>query len=376
MVKRHLHFVQAIDPARGGGLGQAALSLHRAFLELQVPSTLATTRRRGELPPTGESLYCFARHGVDKFFWSPAMRRQSTSLVATADIVHGHGFYVYPNWLLGRETARQGKPLVYHVHGIFEPWILGRSRWKKRAARTLFEDGNFEYAAAWRALTEREAEQIRNLGIKAPIIVVPNGIDPAEFSDPDLGVLPRGLPDDPFVLFLGRLHPNKGLDLLLSAWGQTDAPSRGWRLVIAGPDEVGWKHELVARSEELAAGSVLFLPAVYGPSKVALLNRADALVLPSRSEGFALTPLEALASGTPVVVSDRANLTLPESPHIGWLTGIAPEELAATLEEVTRATPADLAALGETGRRWVASEYSLSATARAFLDQLGQVLGL
>ena len=94
------------------------------------------------------------------------------------------GFYVGTNLILGGEARRQGKPLVYHAHGFFEPWILNRSRWKKQLAHWLFENANFRQVKLWRALTSKEASQIRAQGIKAPVVIVPNGLDLDDYSRP------------------------------------------------------------------------------------------------------------------------------------------------------------------------------------------------
>src|SRR5690606_20451436 len=89
---------------------------------------------------------------------------------------------VSTNWILGRAARRLGKAMVMHPHGMFEPWILQRSRGKKRIANFLFEDANFRQARLWRALTSQEADQIRARGITAPIVIAPNGVDPAPFD--------------------------------------------------------------------------------------------------------------------------------------------------------------------------------------------------
>ncbi len=128
----------------------------------------------------------FRRIKPDYLYYAPELRQRVRVLVAGADVLHGHGFYVGTNYLFGRDARRQARPLVYHAHGIFEPFILRRSRWKKRLVHWLFEDANFRHARLWRALTAREADQIRATGVSGPIAVVPVGVDPAAFEVPYL----------------------------------------------------------------------------------------------------------------------------------------------------------------------------------------------
>src|SRR5262249_26224498 len=132
-----------------------------------------------------EKVFEFRRFGPDKLFYAPALGQRVKELVSAAEVVHGHGMYVGTNWLLGREARRQYRCLVYHVHGMFEPYILARSRWKKRLVHWLFENANFRSVRLWRALTEKEADQIRQCGIQAPIVVVPNGVNLADYPAPN-----------------------------------------------------------------------------------------------------------------------------------------------------------------------------------------------
>ena len=124
----------------------------------------------------GGGIIEFRRSKPDFLYYSPELKNRVRELAADTDVLHGHGLYVGTNFSFGKEARRLDKPLVYHVHGFFEPWILNRSRWKKKLAHWLFENANFRHAKLWRALTPREANQIRACGITAPIVVAPNGL--------------------------------------------------------------------------------------------------------------------------------------------------------------------------------------------------------
>jgi hypothetical protein len=178
-----LHFTQSLEPLQGGGLGSSAISLHNEMRAARLPSVLCATY--GETPQhPSPGVAEFKRIKPDFLYYSPAMRRQAPDLVRECDVLQGHGLYVGTNLIFGGEARRQRKPMVYHVHGMFEPYILGRSRWKKRLVHGLFENRNIGDLRLWRALTAKEADQIRKAGARQPIVVIPNGLNPADFGAP------------------------------------------------------------------------------------------------------------------------------------------------------------------------------------------------
>ena len=363
---RHLHFVQSIEPLEGGGLGRAAVDLHRALAAAGEASSLVTTCRGVPAPVSG-GVAQFLRSAPSKAYFSPTLWKAAVAMVAGCDVVHGHGFYTGVNWALGRAARRTGRPLVYHPHGMLEPWILGRSRGKKALAHWIFENANFAHARLWRALTEREAGQIRGLGIKAPVVVAPNGIDVAAFDAP----APAIANERKVILFLGRIHPKKGLPLLLSAWSQAKQFHTGWEIVIAGPDEEGHRAQL--ESQIVAEGlgnSVRFVGVVGGAEKTAWLQAADLFVLPSHSEGFSVAILESLGSRTPVLATRACNFPAIEPSGAGWLCDVEAGSLARALDAALSADDAERRQRGLAGRALVERDYTWSAIAQKLIDAI------
>ncbi len=372
---RHLHFTQSLEPLQGGGLGTSALALHAQFLALGVASELCATH--GGMPQSpGTGAREFKRIKPDPLYLAPALAQEAPALVQAAEVLHGHGLYVGTNYLLGREARRQGKPLVYHAHGFFEPWILNRSRWKKRLAHWLFEDANFRHACLWRALSEKEAEQIRSCGITAPIVVAPNGVDPLPLTTPAgsgavvetpwAGPLTK---TGPRLLFLGRLHPKKGFDLLLAAWARLAATHQPWQLVLAGPDEGGHLAVLKRQAASLGLLDRLVLTGpISGAPKAALLHSADLFVLPSYSEGFPMAVLEALACGVPVVATRACNFPDLSRAGCGWECEPTVESLTTALRAALDAGAPELRQRGSRGLALVQERYTWPRVARDLLD--------
>lgn len=357
--RRHVHFVQSLEPLQGGGLGQAALGLHRAMERSGLRSRLAATvGARPAGAAASDSVIEARRVGADKMYWSPELRRIAADWVADADFVHGHGFYVGTNFAFGRAARRLGVPLVYHPHGMLEPWILARSRGKKRIAHLLLENANFRAARLWRALTDRERDQIAALGFTAPIVVIPNGIDVEAFAG--CGVL--RLEADRMrrrIAFLGRIHPKKGLDLLVEAWERLPLGVRAdWEIVIYGPDELNHQAGIEALVRKFGVGeTVRFGGVVSREDKARVLAEADLFVLPSRSEGFSVAILEALAAELPVVATDACNFPDLETQAGGWLCEATVDSIGGALRRALGADDAERTQRGAAGRAFVAANY-------------------
>jgi glycosyltransferase involved in cell wall biosynthesis len=404
----HLHFVQSLEPLQGAGLGQAALSLHLAMRRAGGASNTATflrmlecaagelgektqearpdphgrsvllSTRAGDFERTWPDVIQGVRRGPGKAFYAPELKRLAAEAeaVSQAEWFHGHGLYVWTNMWLGGEARKRGKPLVYHPHGFFDPWILRRSRGKKRLAHWLFEDANINHVRWWRALSNKEAEQIRAVvGSRASVHVIPNGVDLREVDSSQFAVgsggaelawTRRRCPKR--LLFLSRIHAKKGLDLLVPAWGKLTREFPDWELLIVGPDEGGYQAIVEKMIVEAGCGETCWIhPAVSGAEKHALLRTADLFVLPSYSEGFPMAVLEAAAHRIPVVQTDECNF--PELTAAGgaWECRPEPKAVETTLRTALTAEDAERAERGLRGRELVERSYSWDQIAGSVL---------
>jgi len=362
---RHLHFTQSLEPLFGGGLGSSALALHRQMLSMRVDSTLCATRG-GEAQSDVAGTHEFRRIKPDFVYYSPKLQRAGRDLVSSADVLHGHGLYVGTNYIFGTEARRQKKPMVYHVHGMFEPYILARSRWKKQLVHWLFENANFQSVRLWRALTSKEADQIRSCGIAASIVVAPNGLNSSEYQKPVKSsttirtpLVPELSKKGPRVLFLSRIHPKKGLDVLLPAWARIVTRFKEWELVIAGPDEQGYLAVVRGLAQKLELGErVVFTGPLTGQAKIELLYSADLFALPSYSEGLPVSVLEAMACEVPVVASNACNCSDIHAVGAGWLCEPEIESLVGALSEAASSSDSERRQRGLNGKRLVEQGYS------------------
>lgn len=280
-----------------------------------------------------------------------------------ADLLHNHGIWMYPSVAVRRYARAHSIPYIVSPHGMLDPWAISNSRWKKLLARAVYEGEHLREAACIRALCEEEAQAIRDFGIDTPVCIVPNGIDlPPDEPAPAprwRDTVPQGRK---VLLYLGRIHPKKGLPFLIDAWARVArAKSRTldeWHLVIAGWDQGGHESELKAQVESSGlARSITFAGPQFGEDKRSTYSAADAFVLPSLGEGMPMVVLEAWAHRLPVLITPQCNFG--KSFAIGAALRIQPDaaSVAAGLEELFRLSDAERAAIGEKGREWVKSRF-------------------
>lgn len=273
-----------------------------------------------------------------------------------ANLIHDHGLWLPSNHAAARAARRWRIPIVVSPRGMLEPWALAQKRWKKQAAWALYQRADLAQAVAIHATSAAEAESVRAAGIRAPVAIVPNGV-----SVPD-ALPPRRTGSVRRALFLSRIHPVKGLPLLVEAWDRV-RPA-GWELVIAGPDEGGHR----AKVEALVQGSgvsdaVRFVGPVSDADKWALYRTADLVVLPTHSENFGLVIAEALGAGVPVLTTTGAPWRALEQEQCGWWVAPAAEAIAEALSAATSLPRSSLDEMGDRGRAVVARDFGWASVA-------------
>lgn len=314
------------------------------------------------------------------YLYSPKMRRALDTVVPRMDVVHTHIPFVYPTFAAGRAALRYGKPLFYHQRGVFDPERLKFRSVKKSLYIKLFEQPLMARATGLFALTEVERESYASIGVTTPCHVVPNGVDVQKFrgtpvSDP---LRQYGVHDNSIViLFLGRLHPVKGVDVLVEAFLSVKDRYPSAVLVMAGPDEWGGIEDLRTKVESAGAGSqVIFVGAVAGEAKLDLLARADLFCLPSDAEGFSMAVLEAMASSTAVLLSPGCHFDEVAAAGAGAVVEKSVPAVGSALARMLASLP-ELKRMGIRGRELVERSYSwakaVADTEAVYLEGLSRV---
>ena len=321
----------------------------------------------------------FKVRGPGAFGYAPGLRE--ALFRTSADILHLHALWMYTSVVSVQWTRQLGKPHVVTINGMLDDWALNNSGWKKQLAGWAYERPNLEEAGCIQVNTKKELRAVRAYGIDAPVCVIPNGVDlpspnATNHAPPWRGVIE---PNTKVLLFLGRLHPKKGLHELIDAWedwSRQSSASDEWALGIIGWDDGGHEDALRRRAKNSdAGGSIHFLGPQFGADKHAAFAHADAFILPSYSEGFPMAVLEAWSHRLPVLKTDACNI--PEGFESGAAIEVTTDtgSIAAGIEEVTRADADERAAIGGRGRKLVEDRFTWPRVARQMNDVYQWILG-
>lgn len=304
------------------------------------------------------------------FPFSPSFRLRLRQGCKSAGgiVIHDHGLWLQTNHAAAAVAYQFDRPLIVSPRGMLEPWAMDHKAWKKRLAWNLYQRRDLESAAVLHATAEQEAESFRQLGLRQPIAIIPNGTDLPEWCDL---AYPNGTPRK--ILFLSRIHQKKGLLELVQAW-QIVKPI-GWKMVIAGPDEGGYQKIVEAAIYQAGLRDDFeFTGPVYGDEKTALYRSAEVFVLPTFSENFGLVVAEALACGVPVITTKGAPWKGLLTHRCGWWIDIGVEPLVAALREATNLPPDNLRDMGRRGRAYVEQCFGWPSIAQQMLSVYRWVL--
>lgn len=370
---RVLHVIPSMGPAYGGPttmLQELSAALSGQGLAVEIATTDADGR--GRLPyesgttseARGVVTRYFSRQGRGSFVFSWPLTRWLWRHQSNYDLIHLHAIFAYPTFVASRIAQRLRVPYVVTPHGMVEPWCLTYKGWKKQPYLRLIERQTLARAAALHALVGEEKNNLRALGLPNSTFVLPNGINFDEFADaPDAESFFARYPHlrgRKIVLFLGRIDPKKGLDHLAAAFAELSRDPRfaeDLHLVIAGPDLVDYARQVKAMIEaEGVEGRVTFTGMLTGELKLSALAAAAVFALPSRSEGFSMAVLEALAAGCPVVITEACNFAAVAAERAGLVIKGGAEELRAALGELLGDEQLR-GEMGDRGRRMVSREY-------------------
>ncbi|MGB2560797.1 MAG: glycosyltransferase [Akkermansiaceae bacterium] len=325
------HLTQSVSTA-GGGISEVVRALSMAQQQAGDALKVLSVEDDGESInpwPQGSPDFLSACH-LPGMIVLPDLDERLDQI--NPQVLHTHGIWSYLSIGVPRWARKHHKPYVVSPHGMLDKWALDNSKFKKKLASALYERRHLRRAACLHALCASEADSMRAFGLKNPIATIPNGIEIPEGRD----LSSRHAAKKKIMLFLGRLHPKKGLENALRAWSaaRTASLSEGdashWQFVIAGWDQGGHEVRLKqlceeldlsfadvpakqflsieSNSDQLSGFSVVFVGPLFGELKAQLLERANVFILPSFSEGLPMSILEAWAYELPVMMTEYCNL--------------------------------------------------------------------
>ena len=361
---RLVHVISTLDPAHGGPPVVAArLGAAQRERGHQVEILgYAPEEARGRIQsmisstpqPGPQTLHLLEPGSKPERLRAQRARRWFQTSLKGVDLLHLHGVWDPILQAAAGAARRHNIPWIVTPHGMLDPWCMTQGGLKKKIAlRAWVRPTILDGARFIHALNADEVDGMAPLVGSTPKEVVPNGVFLEELSAPDSpGAFRREhsfLGDDPYVLFLSRLHYKKGLDVLVEAFTRAHQACPTARLVIAGPDD---GYEATVRSliaESPARERIHMVGPIYGETKRDAIIEANCFCLSSRQEGFSIAITEALGFGTPVVITTDCHFPEVQAAGAGHVVALDGEAVGDALVDVlenpeTRASMSDAAA--------------------------------
>lgn len=372
-----LHLVNTLDP-RGGGVTGAVLQLSSVLEELGHANTIATCDPpEGRWEENAQVAVIPLGPGRNAYGYAPELKQWLRKNIASYDVAMVHGLWQY-HGLVAYGLCQQAKvPYCVFAHGMLDVWfkqhypIKHLKKWLYwpwadyrilRDARAVIYTSEFERLSSRQSFwLYRCQERVVRYGITLP------DLTPGEAREHFWKLAPH-LRDRRLLLFLGRIHIKKGLDLLARAWSELD-PVKRPELVIVGPEE---EPELLSQIQQITGQEQAhYLGMLNGKAKWGALAAAEAMILPSHQENFGLVVAEALYMGTPVLISNKVNIWKEVSE--GGVGRVAKDTLEGTrqlLQEWITMEDTDRQEMAARARPFCEYTFDLRKNARQLVDIL------
>lgn len=354
---------------KSDGVAYVVLQLYKALRNLNTQVELHTLGVSSSSMFSDEFLV-YPSIGFWRFGVSPKMLCSLQAICKKAQIIHNHGLWRAPNIYASKAKRGTNCKLITSPHGMLSDWALVRFSWKKKIAGWLGQTKALKNTDMFHATAEKELHEIRALGLIQPVAIIPSGVDMV-----DLLKL-RSCTENcshKTLLFLGRLHPVKGIDLLLRVWPKIAQVFQNWQLKVVGPIDRPYAKEILKQGKMLPR--VVFLGELSGNEKFKAYADADIFVLPTFSENFGMTIAEALVCGTPVITTKNAPWSGLIDHNCGWWINLSEEDLISILRQAMSKDPLELKAMGARGRDWMARDFSWQSVGEKMLNSYQWLLG-
>jgi glycosyltransferase involved in cell wall biosynthesis len=313
-------------------------------------------------------------------FYSPALGQACNARVAQFDVVYIAGIWTYSVFVGANSSLRERVPYVISPRGSLMNWSMGEKALKKRLYLALLERRIINKAAAIHVTSSLEKHQLQKRRFEPPVATIPNGIDMGPFAElPQRGRF-RHSPNIPPIgtlsLFVGRLHKEKRLDLILNAFATLVQQSSEAHLLIVGSDQDGSGKKAQEQVRQLGLSSrVLFAGQLTGTDLIQAYIDADILVLLSHRESFGMVVVEAMAVGLPVLLAREVGLAEEvEQANAGLVVNAKPNEIGMAWSKLL-SNQILREAMGKRGMAFVREQFAADVVAAKMLELFSSVSG-
>lgn len=350
-------FTTTIDK-KGGGPSRSVPILAKGLSEVGIETTLLTGR--------SEEMNTHLLDGTSvetKIIPQDISMGELERIVMEGhyDLIHCQNLWVPLYNKMAKVARKHGIPYMMTPRGCLEPWCMKQKRLKKMVAFYLYQKRDLQKAACVLATAQMEADNLRALGINAPIAIIPNGIDVSEYQCRPLKAKSNVKKQ---IVFLSRIHEKKGIEFLIDAWKKLHPTYQDWNVVIAGNGEEAY----IAHLKELIANKglekcVKIIPPVFGEDKHLLYCESSLFVLPTYSENFGMVIAEAMSCGVPVITTNGTPWQELNSLKLGWCIDLNLDNLVKSISEAINLGIDSLFEMGQLCSRYIHDTYQYTQVA-------------
>ena len=365
-----LHVIPSISESTGGP-ARSSQGLVAALERSRIETWLVVFNKRDT--PWIDGIQRFKRVEQNGY------QRRKKEFEQIVDEINPCVIYIHCIWdtasHIASVTARKKKiPYMIAPRGMLESWSLNQKKWKKKLAMFFYQRSDLRQAACLHATAQSEAEQFKRLGFMQKTIILPNGLTrpkttPLRFFHPE---------GKKIILFLSRIHPKKGLLMLVEAVAELKKTSlfNGWHVEYAGPD-CGHHHEEVQNCIEFHKlyNEFTYLGSLDDTRKWEAYSRADLFVLPTYSENFGIVIVEALYAGCPVITTQGTPWQELETHQCGKWIDMGVQPLVEALREMMALTDEERFQMGQNGRTLVEQKYTWEGAAKKMRIAYEEIIG-
>jgi len=373
-----LHISNVLGKVNAGGIGDVLTAFVKyqkdrlEHLEVWHPNRIEDSQEFAE--ETGlpiQNIKAYRTISSNKFGFSIEMLNAVKKNINKFNIVHQHGLWL-PLSIASLKLSKGKTKKIISPHGFLNANALRISPIKKGIASKLFESHNLKSADCLHACSEFERNFIRKYNLKQPIALIPNGVDcsflEAKSDSSDFRQLHK-IKEKRILFFLSRIHPSKGLPLLLECFKQLRTELKEWVIVIAGIDELEHERELKKICEKNRLNNqVKFVGPLFGQAKVNAFDASDVFILPTDTENFGIVVAQALARKKPVITTKFAPWSELEKYDCGWWIDKNEEQLKACLLQLKTISKEELNQKGENGYALIKKKYLWDTSARRSIE--------
>lgn len=349
--------IAGIDKESGGpSYTVPAVCSNLNALGVDVELNLLSSFNKGNRIGSTDFAICIHdRSFPSKLGASSDMRTHLLSQGKKGDVFHTHGLWLMPNIYPYKISKAIGAKFVLSPEGMLTSWSLNRSKIKKGIVGVLGQYEAIRNADCIHVTAESEYEDVRNFGYSGPIAIIPNGIDIPEYYSARAESSGKAFKK---LIFISRIHPKKGIELLLEAWSKIHHIHSEWELEICGPGELDYINKIKKLIDSIPDSRARYLPPIYDNEKQLFYDQADLFVLPTHSENFGVVVAEALSNEIPVIVTKGAPWSGVIEHDCGWWINNTLEELVNTLNTALTLPSQSLSDMGKRGRVWMEKDFS------------------